>query len=293
MYFDQSENYFCIGYVNNDNEESFVVLNGTDASMAGSYYNQSTPQTATVVRGVGPTPKPKTVFMMSTYTTGYFFRVFDLGTFSFMSFYGDTSKEIYTAKFMYGYLLLSQQQTGNYYVSMVKLVLDDTAFEGQVLNPTTQDLQVDGGVSSFSSSTATATDDTFSRSVTDDTYTPGSLGTYTLSNNMTSLLNYLNASYSTIYLPSGSSTTNDYTSPCLLNASLSLSAQIGDNFYGESSPDWVKINEDLDKLTLDVPTISENTTEYYIGIDYSYATYTYTQYNTLLVFKCHVSNCKT
>ena len=144
---------------------------------------------------------------------------------------------------------------------------------------------------SFLSNSIAISNDTATRGFTSDIVTYGSIGAYTLIEKNSSSLNYRNSSYQIVYVPAGNKNNVPTISPCLENDSLTLKRSMGLNQDENNSPSWVTLKDDFSKITVDAPTYSGKEESYYLGIQYNYSTYIYTQYSTLIVFECELANC--
>jgi hypothetical protein len=72
-----------------------------------------------------------------------------------------------------------------------------------------------------------------------------------------------------------------------------MTAAITTYFNGTASPGWVNIKADgSETINAIAPSITTDEESFYVGIDFGYATFTYSQYNELVVFQCEISDCE-
>ncbi|CAI2371052.1 unnamed protein product [Moneuplotes crassus] len=281
----------AVGYINDNQVDALILIGLTNGTYAGDYKTRASGHQSINrnIVAIGQLADSDKLFMMSSFTGEYLIWIYDISSKFFARSYAESVEMTFmTAKF--GYFLLATHESTQNDPYMYKIPFDDTFISAAVQisdplmdTPGTPSITV---VSTFTANSVTSDRTLSSLSISSTSNTEIQINQRNLVP-----LNTRNSSYQMINVPAGGKNTIDFTSPCLADASYTLSASIGTNQNDEGSPSWISLNDDYSAIIADAPEIEDSKNTFYIGIDFKYSSYVYTQFSTIKLFNCGISNC--
>ncbi|CAI2379329.1 unnamed protein product [Moneuplotes crassus] len=288
----QSTDLFAIGYINDNTQESLLLVGLTNGSYAGNYAVRNTGQGSPNrnIVGIGQLGDTDRLYLMSSYTSETLLWIYDISSKTFSTAYSG-SREMTTIVAKFGYFIMATHDATENVPYLYKIAYDDTYITKEVLSKTDSLMDTSLTPMAMSMSSTLITSVTSSRTLTSVSLTTTVNSAIQTNEISSSLLNTRNSSYQTIYIPAGGKNTANLTSPCLSTSGYTLSASLTTNQNGESSPSWISLKDDFSAIIADAPEITNSQSTFYLGISFSYSSYVFTQYSTISLFECGISNC--
>ncbi|CAI2368850.1 unnamed protein product [Moneuplotes crassus] len=288
----ESTDLFAVGYINDDTQETLLLVGLTNGTYAGNYAVRNSGQGSSNrnIIGIGQLGDTDKIYMMSSYTSETILWIYDISSKTFSTAYSGSS-EMTTMISKFGYFIMATHDATENIPYLYKIAYDDTYITKEVLSNADSLMDTSQTPTAISVSSVTITPETSLRTLT--SVSPSSTTNTVIQTNTisSSLLNTRNSSYQTIYIPAGGKNTVNLTSPCLSASGYTLSASLTTNQNGENSPSWISLKDDLTAIIADAPEITNSQSIFYLGISFSYSSYVFTQYSTINLFECGISNC--
>jgi hypothetical protein len=253
-------------------------------------FTQTVAQKDPLVIAVGGYPSFDQVYTISTYSTGYITRVFDITTNAFVKYYSSTDKNFTASAVTYG-MQYHSSQDNSFYSILSKIPYTDTIINSVLFTVVPSDISE--VILTIIAAAPELTNVSASRSVTISSLTTSAPAALIQIRDTKGDLNYNNGTLVKIYTPHAYEKVVDMNIPCTTNGGIPMTAAITTYLNGTASPGWVSIKPDGSETIIAIaPTITTDEESFYVGINFGYATFTYSQYNELVVFQCKISGCE-
>ncbi|CAI2361012.1 unnamed protein product [Moneuplotes crassus] len=288
----ESTDLFAIGYINDDTQETLLLVGLTNGTYAGNYAVRNTEHGSSNrnIIGIGQLGNRDKIYMMSSYTSETLLWIYDISSKTIFTAYSG-SRKMTTMISKFGYFIMATHDATENIPYLYKIAYDDTYITEEVLSNADSLMDTSQTPTTISVSSVTITPETSLRTLTLVSLSSTTNTVIQINMISSSLLNTRNSSYQTIYIPAGGKNTVNLTSPCLSTSGYTLSASLTTNQNGESSPSWISLKDDFSAIIADAPEITNSQSTFYLGISFSYSSYVFTQYSTINLFDCSISNC--
>ncbi|CAI2374207.1 unnamed protein product [Moneuplotes crassus] len=288
----ESTDLFAIGCINDGTQETLLLAGLTNGTYAGNYAVRNTGHGSSNrnIIGIGQLGDTDKIYMMSSYTSETLLWIYDISSKTFSTAYSG-SREMTAISAKFGYFIMATHDATENVPYLYKIAYDDTYITKEVLSNADSLMDTSQTPTTVSVSSVTITPETSLRTLTLVSLSSTTNTVIQINMISSSLLNTRNSSYQTIYIPAGGKNTVNLTSPCLSTSGYTLSASLTANQNGESSPSWISLKDDFSAIIADAPEITNSQSTFYLGISFSYSSYVFTQYSTISLFECGISNC--